>query len=72
MTEERMNLGLSILEEHGNQTMGQMFKILAENDFDRQESIAVIAERCKEATAPMYDEHGFLNEIDRHKKRKES
>lgn len=69
MTEERMDLGLSILEKHGNQTMGKMFELLADGGFDRQESIAVISERCKEATVPMYDEHGFLNEVDRNKKR---
>lgn len=72
MTDDKMNLGLSILSKYKKQTMGQMFQILAENGFNKDESVAVISEKCKEATVPMYDEHGFLNEIDRHKKRQES
>ncbi len=66
--------GLEILERYdkNGKTFGQQMEYLISKGATRKEAEAIFIEYLKATVPPTYDEHGFLNEIDRHKKRKES
>lgn len=66
--------GLELLKKYNRngKTFGQQIEYLISKGTTRKEAESTFIEYLKATVPPTYDEHGFLNEIDRHKKRKES
>ena len=66
--------GVELLRKYdrNGKTFGQQIEYLISQGATRKEAEESLTALLRETSIPIYDEHGFLNEIDRHKKRKKS
>ncbi len=66
--------GLELLKKYdrNGKTFGQQIEYLISKGATKKQAETALTALLRATAIPIYDERGCLNEIDRHKKRKES